>query len=183
MLRQKINPEENEMAPWVRANVAWVFEQRETKKGGKITTFIKSSVTTLHEPQSCFPVQWHCGFQVFAQFSLICPVLQMIQEVYVFVIGVGELEASSFLLCFRELHLLLLSLEKYKRENYNLLQHQQFSMFSLDFMCAIGYQHSRLFCFSWLLVYSPQFHFLNLCLKQFNYTLILFGKAAMSSPQ
>lgn len=39
-------------------------------------------------------------------------------------------------------------------------------MFCLDPVFAIGYQHSSLSCFCWLLVYNPQFHSLNLCLKR-----------------
>lgn len=66
---------------------------------------------------------------------------------------------------FHKLDLVLFSLAKPKCENYNLLWYQQFKMFCLDPVCAIGYQHSSWFCFSWLLVYYPQFHSLNLCLK------------------
>lgn len=39
-------------------------------------------------------------------------------------------------------------------------------MFCLDPVLAIGYQHSSLSCFCWLLVYNPQFHSLNLCSKR-----------------
>jgi hypothetical protein len=101
---------------------------------------------------------------------------------YLLVTGVAELEKTSFGLYFHVLDLLLCSLAKYKCEIYNLLQHEQFNLFCLDLMCAIGSRHSRLFCFSWLLVYNPQFRSLNLGFKQFNFTLILFVKVVMGSP-
>lgn len=66
---------------------------------------------------------------------------------------------------FHKPDLALFSLAKYKCENYNLLRYQQFKMFCLDPVSAIGYQHSSWFCFSWLLVYYPQLHSLNLCLE------------------
>lgn len=65
-----------------------------------------------------------------------------------------------------ELDLVLFSLAEYKSENYNLLQYQQFKMFCLDPVLAMGYQHSSLSCFCWLQVYNPQFHSLNLSLRR-----------------
>lgn len=66
-----------------------------------------------------------------------------------------------------KLDLVLFSLAEYKSENCNLLQYQQFKMFCLDPVLAIGYQHSSLSCFCWLQVYNPQFRSLNLSLRRY----------------